>query len=234
MPATEAFDAQRYAETARPVVQDIRARGKTALVVGGTGLYFRALVEGFAPVPAADPAFRSALDALPLDALVERLRAADPAAPELVDRKNKRRVTRAIEIVEGSGRPLADFRATPSVLRQAPGLLLIRKRPELRDRIAANVRAMFAGGVIEEVRALGDEVGPTASRAIGFAEIRAHLRGELTRDACVEKITVATRQYAKRQLTWFRNQTTFRPLDLTASHHPSDALNAALAAIDAA
>ncbi len=237
VPITESFDAQRYAELARPVLGAIHARGKTALVVGGAGLYFRALLEGFAPAPPTDPTLRAELERMDLPPLVERLRAADPAAPALVDLKNKRRVSRAIELVEGSGRPLAEFRATIPALKHAPGVLLTRARDQLVRRIETNVRAMFAAGVIEEVRALENprsKISPTASRAIGLAEIRAHLRGELTRAACEEKILIATRQYAKRQLTWFRRQTTFRTLDLTDFPHPSDALESALKATDAA
>jgi tRNA dimethylallyltransferase len=234
LPATERFDAQRYAETARAIVADIHRRNKIALVVGGTGLYFRALIDGFAPTPAVDPARRAELAALDLASLVARLAAADPAAAALVDLKNKRRVTRAIEIVEGSGQPLAPFRETPSILKQTPGLLLVRERGDLRERIAKNVHAMFAAGAVEEVRSLGDRVGPTASRAIGLAEIQALLRDEITRAECVEKIIIATRQYAKRQLTWFRHQTTFRSLDLTDFPHPSDAVETALGATDAA
>lgn len=230
IPPTEAFDAQRYADLARPILADIAARGRRALVVGGTGLYFRALIAGFAPTPAPDFARRAELDAMDLPALVEILRRADPDAPAQVDRKNPRRVVRAIEIVEGSGQPLAHFRRTPPA--HAPGWLVTRERGELRDRIAANVRAMFQNGVVAEVGALGEAIGPTASRAIGWREIRAHLRGELTRAQAEAAIITATRQYAKRQLTWFRHQTTFSPLDLTARQHPSDVVNDALRALN--
>lgn len=222
----ESFDAQRYASTARGILADVQARGHVPLVVGGTGLYFRALIDGFAPTPPPDPALRDELNALALPDLIARLHAADPEAPAQVDRQNKRRVTRAIEIVEGSGRPLADFRTTARL--SAPGLLLVRDRTELQGRIEANVRTMFDHGVVEEVRSLGDSLGPTATRAIGVREIQALLRGELTRAACEEAIVIATRQYAKRQLTWFRHQTTFQALDLTGSPHPSLAVESAL------
>jgi len=230
IPPAESFDAQRYADLARPILADIVARGKRALVVGGTGLYFRALISGFAPTPPPNLTRRTELDALELPELVEILRRTDPAAPALVDLQNRRRVVRAIEIVEGSGRPLADFRQTPPA--SAPGWLLVRERDELRQRIAQNVQAMFSNGVVEEVRSLGDTVGPTASRAIGWREIQALLRGELTHPEAEAAIITATQQYAKRQLTWFRHQTTFRSLDLTANRHPSDAVPGALRALN--
>jgi tRNA dimethylallyltransferase len=228
--AAETFDAQRYLELARPILAEIAARGKTALIVGGTGLYFRALIDGFAPTPASDATLRAELEEMPLPVLLDRLRAADPAAPGQIDTQNKRRVTRAIEIVELSGRPLAEFRNTPRA--NARGLLLVRDREDLRRRIAANVEAMFDAGVVEEVRALGENVGPTAARAIGFREIQALIRGEMTRAECQDAIVTATRQYAKRQLTWFRNQTTFASLDLTGTQHPSAAVESALHALE--
>jgi tRNA dimethylallyltransferase len=230
VPASETFDAQRYADLARPILAEIAARDRPALVVGGTGLYFRALIDGFAPTPASDPALRAELEEMSLPALLERLRAADPDAPGQIDARNKRRVTRAIEIVELSGRPLSEFRNTPRA--EVSGLLLVRDREDLRRRIAANVEAMFAAGVVEEVRALGETVGPTAARAIGFREIQALIRGEMTRAECQEAIVTATRQYAKRQLTWFRNQTTFALLDLTGTQHPSEAVESALQALE--
>ena len=92
IPPMEAFDAQQYADLARPILADIAGRGRPALVVGGTGLYFRALIDGFAPTPAPDAALRAELENLNLDAVVSRLEAADPAAPALVDCRNKRRV----------------------------------------------------------------------------------------------------------------------------------------------
>ncbi|HVE15630.1 MAG TPA: tRNA dimethylallyltransferase, partial [Chthoniobacterales bacterium] len=160
----------------------------------------------------------------------ERLRIADSAALEQIDLKNKRRVTRAIEIVETSGQPLAHFRSTPRAY--VPGLLLVRERENLRGRIEYNVRAMFDRGVVEEVNALGESVGLTAARAIGFQEIQALLRGEISQADCEADIVTATRQYAKRQLTWFRNQTKFSVLDLTDSQHPSQVVDHALGVLD--
>ncbi len=226
VPVSETFNAEAYARLARPAIDGVLARGRIALVVGGTGLYFRALSDGLAAMPPVDAALREELSGMPLDALVARLRAADLAAVGQIDIRNPRRVTRAIEIVETSGRPLATFRATPRAAVR--GWLLTRERGELRERIAANVRAMFAAGVVEEVRAAG--AGPTASRAIGFREIQGLIRGELAQAACEDAMGAASRQYAKRQLTWFRNQITLSALDVTGMHTP--AVEMALDALD--
>lgn len=214
VPVTETFDVHRYAREARAAITEIHARGRTALVVGGTGLYFRALTTGLADTPPPNPTLRAQMAGVSLPNLVEQLRELDPDAPALVDTANRRRVERAIEIVQGSGRPLRDFRSSPKM--NAPGVLLIRERTNLTARIEANVQGMFDAGVVDEVRALG-EVSPTAKRAIGLREIRTLLRGELSPADCQAAIIVATRQYAKRQLTWFRHQTTFPSLDLTQS-----------------
>jgi tRNA dimethylallyltransferase len=230
IPPSEAFDAFQYAKLARSTINEILSRGKLPLVVGGTGLYFRGLIEGFAPTPPSDPRLRAELELMELPHLVSRLHAADPAAPALADLKNKRRVVRAIEIVESSGRPLSEFRSTPPA-EGIRGLLLTRDREELRQRIADNVRAMFEAGVVEEVQTLDQTPGQTAANAIGFREIQALIRGELTRAACEEAIVATTRRYAKRQLTWFRNQTKFTPLDLTGSQHPSHAIENALSVL---
>ncbi len=229
IPVEESFDAYRYAKLATSALADIHARGKCALMVGGTGLYVRALTLGFDDVPPANSALRAELAAMDLSDLVRRLEKADPHAPTLVDIKNRRRVERAIEICELSGRPLAEFRSSRKV--EACGLMLVRERQELRDRIARNVRAMLEGGAIEEVRMTQDLAGPTARRAIGWSEISAMLRGELTRQECEEAIVTATRKYAKRQLTWFRNQTTFPSLDLSDTQDSLHALESALRAL---
>ncbi len=230
VPVSESFDAQRYAEQARRLLCDITARDRRVLVVGGTGLYFRALIDGFAPTPAVDPDLRAELEQMDLPALVQRLREADSEGAARVDLQNKRRVTRAIEIVESSGRPLAEFRATPR--KDVRGLQLVRERDDLRNRIGLNVRAMFAAGVVDEVRLLGDTIGPTAARAIGLREIQALIRCETTPSECEAAMITATRQYAKRQLTWFRNQTTFRALDLTGTQRPSQMVENALRVLD--
>jgi tRNA dimethylallyltransferase len=225
IPVADPFDAATYARAARTALADIHHRGKRALIVGGTGLYLRALTTGLDPTPPIDHTLRAELNSLPLPDLLARLAAADPAAPAQIDAANPRRVQRAIEICETSRRPLADFRTT-SAEKPTNGILLTRDRTELLTRIDHNVTALFSANVESEIRQLGP-VGPTASRTLGLREIQAVLRGDSTRAEASSTIALATRQYAKRQLTWFRNQLNFEPLDLTTLPHLPDAVESA-------
>lgn len=216
LPVSQPFDAARFAVLAREKMVEIAARGRRPILVGGSGLYLKALTHGLADLPPTDPALRAGLSALSPDELRHRLDQADPAARQNIDFQNPRRVQRALEILLLTGRSTArqreEWQGPPRFAFQ--GLLLTRGRSELHARIAANVERMFARGVVEEVARCHD-AGPTASQAIGFRDIQALLRGEMDQAHCVAAITLATRRYAKRQLTWFRNQFNFSPIDLT-------------------
>ena len=226
VPPEESFSVARYLELARPCLADIARRGRLALVVGGTGLYVRALTDGLAPLPPARPELRAELAALDLSALWARLRALDPAGAETVDRANPRRLVRAIEIVETTGRPLAEHRtgwAARGENRRPPGepppaprgFLVNCPRPELHARIARRTAAMFAGGVVEEVCAFpAENIGPTLRQALGLADLQAVGRGELSVGVARERLEAGTRQYAKRQLTWFRRDPGWEPWSL--------------------
>jgi len=223
LPPSEPFDAARFAELAREKIAAISARGRRAIITGGSGLYLKALTHGLADLPPPDPALRAELSALSLEELQRRLDESDPAARNHLDLQNPRRVLRALEIHLLTGRSTADLRdewkdkSTPGF----HGFLLTRDRAELDARITGNVQAMFPSGVVAEVGRL-TEIGPTAARAIGLREIQALRRGELAERQCLEAITLATRRYAKRQLTWFRNQFTFRTIDLTGLQNTSE------------
>lgn len=224
IPATKPFDVAEYHRLASSAIAETQARKSTPLVIGGTGLYIRSLIAGLSPTPPADLILREKLSHLSLCDLVERLRHIDPEALAVVDLKNRRRVERAIEICETSGKPLAQFRDRD--IPDARGILLVRERADLHGRIAQNIAHMFSSGVVDEVQ-LARDAGITASRAIGFREIGALLDGEISEAICKEKILIATRQYAKRQLTWFRHQSNFPTLNLT-SIPPDQAMAAAL------
>jgi tRNA dimethylallyltransferase len=147
--------------------------------------------------------------------------AVDPAAR--VDLQNSRRVLRALEVSILTGQPSSALRREWED-KTAPGfrgLILARERAELNARIAENVRSMFERGVVAEVASL-EAVGRTASMAIGLREIQSLLRGETTRTECIAAVTLATCRYAKRQLTWFRNQFTFQIIDLTGLRDTHD------------
>lgn len=228
IPVGDEMSADRYREHAREAMREIAARGKTALVVGGSGLYVRALMGGFAPSPPGDPALRERLNQLSLGELSVWLRWLDGDTTQRIDMKNKRRVHRALEICLLSGKPASRERAVgegdaevrgerTAEARErgySRGVFVFRDRDDLYQRINLRVEQMFADGVVEEVRTLG-EIGATAQQAIGWWQIRALLGGEMTMPECIAAIQQATRQYAKRQLTWFRHQTSFEPLNLS-------------------
>lgn len=177
------------------------------VIVGGTGLYFRALTEGLADIPPIPPETRAEADALALSALIEGLDAATAAS---IDLANRARVQRAWEVRHATGRGLADWQAeTPPPLLPLADTLPLLLSPDtatLNARIAARVDTMLEGGVIEEARALRPLWNPAlpAARAIGAREIMAHLDGTLGRDELREAMVVQSRQYAKRQRTWAR------------------------------
>jgi len=220
----ETMSAASFRELARAALSDVHSRKKNAIVVGGSGLYLKAITHGFDQVPPPDPKLREELNRLPQKELAERLQKLSPELAARTDLKNPRRVIRAIEIA-ASVIP-SRIVATDAVCepRSAPaatatnGVLLLRDRDDLYQRINERVNAMFRDGVEEEVRALQD-IGQTAASALGLKEIRALIAGQISREECIAKIQQATRRYAKRQLTWFRHQTTFSQLNLTPFSH---------------
>ena len=225
----ETMSAARFRELARDALADVHSRQKNAIVVGGSGLYLKGITHGFDQVPPPDPKLREELSALSTSELARRLQGLNPELAARTDLKNPRRMVRAIEIasfvtvipsgVEGSrGSYLKGFTAGSLDSARDDGVLLVRDRADLYQRINDRVNAMFRAGVEEEVRALS-EVGPTAASALGLKEIRVLIAGQISREECIAKIQQATRRYAKRQLTWFRHQTSFPQLNLTPFSH---------------
>jgi tRNA dimethylallyltransferase len=210
----EPFDAAQFLSLAREKISEILARGKLPIIAGGAGLYIKALTHGLAKMPPPDPVLRAKLAGLSTHELRRRLKTVDPHAQ--LDLQNPRRVLRALEISLLAGRPASELRREWHIkaTHQFRGLLLVRDRPELHARIGANAGSMFARGVVAEIERI-PEIGPTAAMAIGLREIQAFRRGQLTESQCIEAVTLATRRYAKRQLTWFRNQLIFESVDLT-------------------
>ncbi|MEO7318827.1 MAG: tRNA (adenosine(37)-N6)-dimethylallyltransferase MiaA [Chthoniobacteraceae bacterium] len=215
VPLTESWDVARWLDAALRRIAEIHERGRVPIVVGGTGLYFRTLTRGLAELPPASAPLRAELESQPLAELQRRLEKLDVEGARRIDLQNPRRVIRALEVCLLTGRPFSSFREqwnhAPSGWR---GIVLTRDREELYARIDERTVEMFAGGVVEEVRAL-HEVGATASQTLGLREIRAHLAGEMTEAECIAAIQQATRRYAKRQLTWFRRETEFPGVNLT-------------------
>lgn len=209
------MDAGTYLDLARPVIAEIIGRGKTPVVTGGSGLYLKFLTHGPAPLPRGDAALRAAMDARPLEDLAEELRALDPDEAARTNLKNRRYVSRALEICHLTGQKASALRdqwaaQTAAVAGSLQGWLIQRPRADLHDRIARRTRAMLDGGAIGEVAALTNP-SATCAKAIGFREIRDLLDGRIDRAECEERINAATRQYAKRQETWFRRETWLTP-----------------------
>ena len=211
--AAEAHNAARWAAEARAVIAETHAAGRVAILVGGTGLYLRTLLFGIAPVPEIDPAIRETVRALPVAEAHAALAMADPAAAARLNPADTTRVARALEVVRATGRTLADWQQAreggiADTIALAP-LILLPPRDWLRARCDTRLVQMFAGGAIEEVEALlARDLDPDlpAMRAIGVPQIAAFLRGEISRANALEAAQAATRQYAKRQYTWFRHQ----------------------------
>ena len=208
------YSAARWASEARAEIAAAHAADRLPVLVGGTGLYIRTLLDGIAPVPTIDPAIRERVRALPVaeaHALLARLDA--PAAARLAP-ADTTRVARALEVVQSTGQPLAEWQRAKiggigDTVRLMP-MVLLPDRDWLLARCDARLTAMFAGGAIEEARALllRADIMPTAPvrMAIGVPEIGAMLSGVMTPQEALAAAQLATRQYAKRQFTWFRNQ----------------------------
>lgn len=222
IPLTRSFDVAQYLALASGRIGEIRERGRIPIVVGGTGMYVRALTHGLADLPSADAALRGQLETQTTADLCAQLAARDPVAYAQIDRQNRRRVVRALEVCLLTGRPFSSFREQWQAPPQARGIVLQRDRSELYERIDQRTHEMFAEGVVEEVREAG-AIGPTASQTLGWREIQAMLAGTLSREACIAAIQQATRQYAKRQMTWFRRESHLSAIEL-AGTSASDSL----------
>lgn len=223
-PLHEEMNAEKYRRAASRVVDQIHSRGKPVIVVGGSGFYIKALMHGLAVLPESDPKLRAQLNAMSLDELHSQLTELDAESARKIDTKNRRRLARALEICLLTGKPASEVVAgvgdpsQPESTIPATGVFVYRDREELYARINRRVKAMFEQGVIEEVRAAG-ATSATASQMIGLREIRELLEGRMSLLQCIAEIQQSTRRYAKRQLTWFRRQTNFLPLNLSLLTH---------------
>ena len=213
--ASEAMDAAKYEALARPVIAEIQARGKRPIVVGGSGLYLKFLTHGVAKAPSGDPELRAELESLSTEEIYRQLRELDPEEAAKQNAGNHRHLSRALEICLMTGGKASDLRsnfADASRVENLEGVVLQWPRECLAERIAQRTDRMLAEGAIKEVQNLPADAG-TIRQAIGVREVEAHLRGELTHGECLEKITIATRQYAKRQRNWFRRESWLRGVE---------------------
>jgi tRNA dimethylallyltransferase len=213
---TEPFDAAKFVALARDAMGQIQARGHRPILCGGTGLYFKALLDGLGQAPPTDAALRTALEAAPLSDLLRELAERDPATFARIDRRNARRIVRAVEVIRLTGKPFSAQRAawsegkrSPLMPDSRPFFALSRNAEDLRARIDARVDQMFARGLVAETeRLLARGLGrnKTAMQAIGYRQVVEHLRGERSLEETVALVKTRTRQFAKRQMTWFRRQ----------------------------
>lgn len=214
----DAYSAARWCADVLPVLQDILSRGKTPIIAGGTGLYFKALEEGLSHVPAIEPQIREEIRTLARQdgqALYEQLKQEDPEMAARLKPGDRQRVARALEVLRSTGRSLLAWQAEKGVapLSQLENLdgvariVLMPDRQWLYERCDRRFGLMMEQGALDEVKAVQHVPADLpAMRALGVGALRAYLEEEITLDDAIIRAQTQTRQYAKRQMTWFRNQ----------------------------
>lgn len=231
---TQAASVAEFQGWARQAVAEIWSRGRVPVLVGGSGLYVRAAVDRI-EFPGTDPTVRAKLDAeasrLGPDVLHERLASLDPAAAKAILPSNSRRIVRALEVIEITGRPFSATLPTPKYWHpRTVQVALDVPRAVLDDRVEARVDAMWAAGLVQEVRTLlaqGLADGPTASRALGYSQVLRALSGEWSEQQARDRTVSATRRFIRRQDAWFRTDERVQWLD------PAAGVDAAVAAVAA-
>lgn len=224
---TEPFDAAQFVRLANAAVADIQSRRRIPIFCGGTGLYFKAFLEGLGDAPPADKELRANLEAAPLADLLHELAERDLATYETIDRKNPRRVIRAVEVIRLTGKPFsrqrAEWRSTVHGPQSTIIVGLSRSTEDLRARIVVRVDTMFAHGMVEETHRLlehGLDLNKTAMQALGYRQVVEYLGGQRSLPDTIELVKIKTRQFAKRQMTWFKRQLNLQWLELRPTDEP--------------
>jgi tRNA dimethylallyltransferase len=225
---TEPAAVAEYQRLARAAIDDILARGRVPLLVGGSGLYVRAVLEDF-EFPGTDPAIRARLEeelaTVGPGALHERLREHDPDAAAKILSSNGRRIVRALEVIELTGRPFTASLPDPRPVYDAVQIGVDRDTAELDERIALRVDLMWAAGLIDEVRGLdGIRDGRTASRALGYQQALGQIDGVLSEEQAKADTVQGTRRFVRRQRSWFRRDPSVSWLDGAAPKLLADAM----------
>ena len=218
-PPEDAYSVAHWCADIMPVLQDVLDRGKSAIVVGGTGLYFKALVEGLSAVPEIEPEIRRVIREQVgqgnIDALYKALQAEDPTMAAVLNRADQQRVSRALEVVRSTGRSLLAWQEEDKLapisqldpMVPISKIVLLPEREWLYARCDLRFRLMLEQGVLDEVaHVAGLDPSLPAMRALGVSHLFAHIRGDSTLEEAIVLSQTATRQYAKRQMTWLRNQ----------------------------
>jgi len=225
---SESFDAARFVRMAGAVIPQIQGRGRVPILCGGTGLYFNAWLGGLGDSPAPDPGLRAQIEALPTAVLLDELARHDPVTLDEIDLENRRRLVRAVEVIRLTGRPFSQQRArwpdrAPALAGRSFGLQ--RDRTDLVRRMDARVDAMFRAGLVEETRALipaGLAANRTACQAIGYRQVLEHIEGRRGLIETREAVKTKTRQFSKRQLTWFHGQMDLEWIPVPATEDPME------------
>ena len=213
------YSAGEYGREARRCISEIQARGRMPIVVGGSGFYIRALVDGLFAPKISDPhvkeKWRQAIRQNGVKAVFRQLQKIDPQTAAKLHPNDRQRVVRALEVWELSGKPISSFRKGEEVPADFDPVFvgLNRERPKLYERIERRVDAMLDAGLVQEVRRLlemGYGLQYNALRTVGYQEVFQYLNGELSSEAMADKVKMNTRRYAKRQLTWFRRDERIR------------------------
>ena len=210
----ESFNAALFLELAKKTVAEIHERGALPIFCGGTGLYFKALTEGLGNAPPGNKDLRAQLEKKSDDELLRELAQADPVTFERIDHRNRRRVIRAVEVIRLTAKPFSTQRAdwqasTKKSCKQPIFIGLTRPIAELHSRIASRVESMFEAGLVEETRSLlasGLSENPTAMQALGYRQVVEYLNDRRSLSETIELVKIRTRQFAKRQMTWFKRQ----------------------------
>lgn len=216
MDPTENNDAAEHARRAGVIIERLQKGGMLPVLTGGSGLYVKFISHGISPAPPSDPVLREELNALSLEEAVYKLQEADPEGAANTDLHNQRYVVRNLEIVLLGGKPLSYWKNNWQE-PVGPGFCIVRDTEELDARIARRAEQMLRDGAIEEVAALEAlTLSTTASKTLGLSQVQDYLKGRLTRSELVSAISLATRQYAKRQRTWLRREKWLTPVEVRA------------------
>ena len=221
----EDCNAARYSEMANNQIKEISDRDKTPIIVGGSGLYIKSLTHGLSNLPPTNHELREELNEMSHEELISGLEKCDPVGASQINLKNRRYVTRALEISILANRPMSEIKNEWNKYKpKFNGVLLQRPRQELYDRINLRVEQMVEDGLIGEINSLPENISNTAKKAIGIQETQLHLEGKTSLDECIDSIQQSSRNYAKRQITWFKREKGFQNVCLEKKDDPNLAI----------
>ena len=214
----EAFDAAKFVELTKAEIKKINQ----PIFCGGTGLYFQAWLQGLGASPGGEPKLRAELEGEETEALLQELQRKDPETHAKIDRKNRRRIVRAVEVIRLTQKPFSEQRAEWSGKAPENFFVIAREREDLRKRINVRVEAMFKAGLVAETCSLRSalEANAVARQALGYRQVIEHLQGERDLPDTVARVKSRTWQFARRQMTWFRKMTGTRSLNVMPDEAP--------------